>query len=57
LTCGLRRGEALGLKYEDIDLKRGTLQVRRSLSKGKVSLPKTSKSRRNIKLSRTAIEA
>jgi integrase len=57
LTCGLRRGEALGLRYEDIDLKRGTLQVRRSLSKGKVSLPKTSQSRRSIKLSRTAIEA
>ena len=57
LTCGLRRGEALGLKYEDIDLKRGTLQVRRSLSKGKVSLPKTSNSRCNIKLSRTALAA
>jgi len=57
VTCGLRRGELLGLRYEDIDLKRGTLQVRRSLSKGKVNLPKTSKSRRSIKLSRTAIEA
>ena len=57
VTCGLRRGELLGLRYEDIDLKRGTLQVRRSVSKGKVSLPKTSESRRNIKLSRTAIEA
>jgi len=57
VTCGLRRGELLGLKYEDIDLKRGTLQVRRSVSNGKVNLPKTSKSRRSIKLSRTAIEA
>jgi integrase len=38
LTCGLRRGEALGLRYEDFDLSRGTLQVRRSVSKGKVNL-------------------
>ena len=50
VTCGLRRGELLGLRYEDIDLNRGTLQVRRSVSKGKVNLPKTSKSRRSIKL-------
>lgn len=57
VTCGLRRGELLGLRYEDIDLKRSTLQVRRSVSKGKVNLPKTSKSRRSIKLSRLAIEA
>src|SRR5918998_4611254 len=57
LTCGLRRGELLGLRYEDIELKRGTLQVRRSFRKDKPSFPKTSKSRRSIKLSRTAIEA
>jgi integrase len=57
VTCGLRRGELLGLRYEDIDLKRGTLQVRRSLSKGKTNLPKTCKSRRSIKISRTALEA
>ena len=38
-------------------LMRGTLQVRRSVSKGKTNLPKTSKSRRSIKLSRTATEA
>jgi integrase len=49
VTCGLR--------YEDIDMKRGTLQVRRSLSKGKVNLPKTSKSMRGIKLGRIALEA
>jgi integrase len=57
VTCGLRREELLGLRYEDIVLKRGTLQVRRSLSKGKTNLPKISKSRRSIKLSRTALEA
>ena len=57
VTCGLRRGELLGLWYEDIYLRRGTLQVRRSLSKGKVNLPKTGKSRRGIKLGRIALEA
>jgi integrase len=57
VTCGLRRGELLGLRYEDIDLMRSTLQVRRSVSKGKINLPKTSKSRRSIKLGRIAIEA
>ena len=57
VTCGLRRGELLGLNYEDIDLKLSTLQVKRSVSKGKTNLPKTSKSRRSIKLSRTAMES
>ena len=57
VTCGLRRGELLGLRYEDVDLKRGTLQVRRSVSKGKVNLPKTGKSRRGIKLGHIALEA
>jgi len=31
VTCGLRQGELLGLKWEDLDLERGTLQVRRQL--------------------------
>ncbi|MER7677277.1 site-specific integrase [Streptomyces sp. NPDC096934] len=30
LALGLRQGEALGLKWEDVDLKRGVLMVRRS---------------------------
>ncbi len=36
VSCGLRRGEIMGLRYEDIDSQRGTLQVRRSLSNGKI---------------------
>lgn len=31
VTCGLRQGELLGLKWEDVDLERGTLQVKRQL--------------------------
>jgi integrase len=33
LGCGLRLGEALGLKWEDVDLESATLQVRRALQR------------------------
>ncbi|MBA3473500.1 MAG: hypothetical protein H0T57_09800 [Rubrobacter sp.] len=33
LTCGLRMGEALGLKWSDIDLVKGTLRVARQLQR------------------------
>jgi len=52
--AGLRRGELLGLKWEDIDLKKGTLTVKRSLIRVNHKLaftePKTAKSRRTIPL-------
>ena len=32
LAIGLRRGKLLGLKWEDIDLERGTIQVRRQIA-------------------------
>lgn len=51
---GLRRSEILGLKWDDIDFKKGTLTVRRTLVrvKGgyKFGEPKTKKSRRTIPL-------
>jgi integrase len=51
--CGLRRGEVLALKWEDVDLNRGILQVRRSLEEVRVDgqrvvrfkEPKTGKAR------------
>jgi integrase len=59
--CGLRQGELLGLKWEDLDFERGTLSVRRTLATAKgaptFTPPKTAKSRRNINLTPTAIEA
>jgi integrase len=35
VTTGLRQGELLGLKWDDIDLEVGTLQVRRTLTTAK----------------------
>ena len=61
VTTGLRQGELLALKWEDVDLESGVLRVRRTLTrvKGTFSLgePKTAKSRRSVKLTPTAVEA
>jgi integrase len=39
IMAGLRQGELLGLKWEDIDLEGGKLQVRRTLYKGNFTTP------------------
>src|SRR3712207_2711506 len=61
ITTGLRQGELLGLKWDDIELEVGTLQVRRTLTTAKggpfLSAPKTKGSRRTVRLSQTALEA
>lgn len=58
---GLRRSEILGLKWEDVDFKKGTLTVRRSLVRVKggyvIHEPKTKKSRRTIPLPGAVIKA
>jgi integrase len=56
-VCGLRVGEALSLRYEDLDLTVGTVRVSRTLWKGQVYPPKTPSSRRTLKLPRIALEA
>ena len=60
VTTGLRRGELQGLKWEDIDLEAGTLQVRRTLSEPKggyiFEAPKSGKGR-NIRLTQRATAA
>ena len=52
LACGLRRGEVLGLKWEDLDIEAGTLTVHRAWTEnGKgllLTAPKTAKSRRTV---------
>ena len=61
LTTGLRRGEVLGLRWDDVDLDESRLQVRHSLSwprGGKPELlpPKTAASRRVIPIDRGTAE-
>jgi integrase len=44
--AGLRRGEAMGLEWTDLDLKRRMMTVARSVWNGHVSAPKSGKSRK-----------
>jgi integrase len=61
IHTGLRQGELLGLKWDDVDLKDGSLQVRRTLTITKsgpvFTAPKTTSSRRSVKLTSNATEA
>ena len=62
LSTGMRQGELLGLKWNDVDLEGGRLQVHRSLQyqkgNGLVFVePKTARSRRPIKLGKRAVDA
>ena len=60
---GMRRGELLGLKWEDVDLDGSIVRVRRTLTRtenGKrlaLGEPKTKKSRRTVRLTPRAAEA
>lgn len=59
-NTGLRRGEALALRWQDVDLVRNTVQVRATLARvdGKLVRlpPKTTSSRRNVPLSERAAD-
>ena len=61
VQSGLRQGELLALRWEDVDLEARTLQVRRTLSRngGKLAVgpTKTAKGRRTVKLTQDAMEA
>jgi integrase len=61
IHTGLRQGELLGLTWDDVDLEDGSLQVRRTLTITKngplFTSPKTTGSRRSVKLTSHAIEA
>jgi integrase len=60
ITAGPRQGELLGLKWEDVDLVAGTLQIRRTLSEARsgriFEAPKSGKGR-SIRLTRRVTEA
>lgn len=61
VALGLRRGEALGLRWDDIDFDEGILYVRRSLQRVSGSLqftePKTRTSVRQINLPKATVTA
>lgn len=60
ITAGVRAGELLGLRWEDVDLEAGMLQVRRTLSEARsgriFEVPKSGKGR-SIRLSKRASAA
>jgi integrase len=57
---GMRQGELLGLKWEDVDLEGGVIRIRRTLTRNKGRLllgaPKTKRSRRTVRLTEPAAE-
>lgn len=55
LYTGLRRGELLGLSWEDIDLEKAEIHVRHTLWKEELTTPKTRSSVRMIPLSEEAV--
>src|SRR5215212_5236834 len=54
---GMRPGEVLALKWDDVDLDCGTLQLNRALSDGEFTAPKTARSRRRIMLTAASVKA
>ena len=61
LLCGLRQGEALGLRWQDVDLVNGVLEVRNQIQmiEGKLQLTglKTERSRRLLVLTSGSLES
>lgn len=61
LNTGMRQGELLALKWEDVDLEGGRLRVRRTLTHAEKAFvlgePKTKNSRRTIRLTKGTISA
>lgn len=61
VAVGLRQGEALALRWSDVDIEGGTLRVRSTVRRirGEMvySQPKSTRSRRTVSLPRTCVDA
>jgi integrase len=61
ITCGLRRGEVIGVRWEDVDLDAGLMLIHRSIVQigGRIveGAPKTKRSKRVVPLDRDTIAA
>ena len=61
MTTGMRRGELLALRWEDVNLDDGSLSIRGSLHRSRegftIAEPKTAGSRRHVALGRLAVDA
>lgn len=56
VLTGLRIGEALALRWRNIDLEKGELRVTHSVYDGHFDVPKTQRSRRSVPLGPKAVE-
>jgi integrase len=60
VTTGMRRGEILGLRWQDVNFETGTLSISQSLEETtegvRVKQPKTRQSRRTVKLPAPVVE-
>ncbi len=60
LACGLRKGECLGLQWQDLDLQGGSLTVRRAWTDygkgGRLTKPKTPTSARTVPIAHATLE-
>lgn len=56
VLTGMRIGEILALRWKAIDLGRGSIQVRETVSEGKFGAPKTKSSRRDIPMSQPVLK-
>jgi integrase len=54
VTAGLRQGELLGLRWRDVDLEAGWIDVNATLSRGQRLPPKNATSRRRVKIGQLA---
>jgi integrase len=61
LNSGIRRGELLALRWQDVDLDRGALAIRRTLTRGTGALtfgePKSKAGRRSLALPAVCVDA